>query len=44
LAIPDAPIEDRRLPQCSGVFLSKFLFIVLVVALLVALFGRRSRV
>jgi hypothetical protein len=28
----------------GGVFLSKFLFIVLVVALLVALFGRRSRV
>ena len=28
----------------GGVFLSKFLFIVLVVALFVALFGRRSRV
>jgi hypothetical protein len=28
----------------GSVFLSKFLFIVLVVALLVALFGRRSRV
>jgi hypothetical protein len=28
----------------GGIFLSKFLFIVLVVALLVAIFGRRSAV
>jgi hypothetical protein len=28
----------------GGIFLSKFLFIVLIVALVVAVFGRRARV